>query len=82
MSIFASWVATLAFFGAVFGFGRFLQIRERQNKVNKKVTEAIYQSLSHGAAAGAGTATSWEASTAFGTRYGKPTEYEGRTAKR
>jgi hypothetical protein len=78
MSIFTSWIITVGVFAGVFGVGKFLQYRERQQRLTRRMTAAIREDMARGAAAGAGIASPvsyWETST-FGTRYGEVTNYE------
>jgi hypothetical protein len=75
MSMFGAWVATLAFFFVVFLIGKYLQIKERQDRLTRRASEAIRNDMVQSAMAGAGAAGSWESST-FGTRYGRLTQYE------
>ena len=67
ISVFGSWVVTLAFFFVIFLVGKYLQNRERSQKLTKKVEDALRREVRADGAQ-------------YGTRYGNPTEYERRIA--
>jgi hypothetical protein len=78
LSVFGSWVITLAFFFVLFLVGKLFQYRERQEKITKKSNEAIRADLRsdldfYG--------KRWDSST-LGTIYGRPTQYERRQSAR
>jgi hypothetical protein len=65
MSIFGSWVITLAFFFMLFLAGKYLQTHERGRRLTKRAEDAIRRGhLSD--------------EPSLGTRYGNPTQYERR----
>ncbi|HEV2402496.1 MAG TPA: hypothetical protein VGS27_36540 [Candidatus Sulfotelmatobacter sp.] len=85
VTVFGSWVVTLGFFFGVFLFGKYLQHRERQEKITKKLNDALrrdfVQSAMQGRSVfyGAGYTVDPTVST-LGTRYGEPITYERRQA--
>jgi hypothetical protein len=78
MSIFASWLVTVGFLFGVFLVGKYLQNKERSERMTDKATQAIRKDMMHDAVVAAAGRASWE-STTLGTRYGRPTEYERRS---
>ena len=78
VSIFGAWAITLGFFCAVFVVGLYIQHREKQDRINRKVSDAIHQDLVREAmlkAMGASKAAT-ENPSIFGTLYGRATDYE------
>ena len=69
MSIFGSWVVTLAFFFVLFLVGKYLQTRERSNKLTRKAEAALRAEM---------RPQSWEPGSMYGTIFGSPTQYERR----
>ena len=70
MSIFGSWIVTLAFFFVVFLIGKYLQSREKTNRLTNKVEDALRKEVHP---------TSLE--PALGTIFGGPTQYERRRTR-
>jgi hypothetical protein len=74
MSIFASWVATLGFFFVAFLIGKFLQYREKSERLTRKMEDVLRQEV-HPHPMATVVVPSQE-SLILGTIFGGPTRYE------
>jgi hypothetical protein len=82
MSIFASWIVTIAFFFVAFLIGKLLQYKERQEKITRRATEAIRQDIMNQSMHSYYRAKADREPYVFGTIYGNPTQYEKHTPTR